>query len=72
MDSTMKKVIAETIGASKEVPTLSKENVALLKAAAEVQKAYQSWKLVDRDNDRFNAKLDEVRRSYRMDKLLWK
>ncbi len=72
MDTTTKKVIAETIGASKEVPTLSKENKALLRAAAEVQQAYQYWKLVDRDNDKLNAKLDEVRRSYRMDKLLWK
>jgi hypothetical protein len=65
MDTTTKKVIAETLGASKEAPTLSKENRALLKAAAEVQQAYQYWKLVDRDNDKLNAKLDEVRRAYK-------
>mgnify|MGYP000945708836 CR=1 FL=1 len=72
MDATTKKVIAETLGASNEAPTLSKENRALLKAAAEVQRAYQYWKLVDRDSERLNAKMDEVRRSYRMDKLLHK
>lgn len=72
MDTTTKKVIAETLGGSKEAPTLSKENRALLKAAAEVQQAYQYWKLVDRDSERLNAKMDEVRRSYRMDKLLHK
>lgn len=72
MDTTTKKVIAETLGASKEAPTLSKENRALLKALAEVQQAYQYWKLVDRDSERLNAKMDEVRRSYRMDKLLHK
>lgn len=65
MDTTTKKVIAETLGASRETPTLSKANKALLRAAAEVQQAYQYWKLVDRDNDKLNAKLDTIRTAHK-------
>ncbi len=65
MDTTTKKVIAETLGRTRETPTLSKANKALLRAAAGVQQAYQYWKLVDRDNDKLNAKLDELRLAYK-------
>ena len=65
MDTTTKKVITETLGGSREVPALSKANTALFRAAAEVQLAYQYWKLVDRDNDKLNAKLNKVRLDYK-------
>lgn len=65
MDTTTRKVIAETLNASPETPTLSQANKALLRAAAEVQQAYQYWRLVDRDNDKLNAKLDQVRKTYK-------
>ena len=65
MDKTTKKVITETLGGKPENVKLSKANTALFKAAAEVQLAYQYWKLVDRDNDKLNAKMDVIRASYK-------
>lgn len=61
----MKKVITETLGGSKEKPALTKANMAFSKAAAEAQRAFQYWSLVDRDSDKLNAKLDAIRTTYK-------
>ncbi len=57
---TIQKNIIETITKQSENPILTPKNKKLFRVAAKIQKAYQVWKFVDRDNGKLNKTITKI------------
>lgn len=62
MDKTITTNILESISGKSNAPELTPDNLKFAKVVKKAKEAFDVWKWVDRDSEKLNNKLDEIRK----------